>query len=106
MKVTGESTLWFNCMILLPAYGVPTLGENIVTIDVGTACGKFSCGLWWLQISTVKRLRIIVGYLIKHWFSLHTLHFKMAVSTGTIIGPKATKLQVLLQVYLLQNMTG
>ena len=40
MKVTGESTLWFNCMVLLRAYGVPTLGGNIVTTDVGTACGK------------------------------------------------------------------
>ena len=45
MKVTGESTVWFNCMIqcrmsLLPAYGVPTVGENIVTVGAGTAYGK------------------------------------------------------------------
>ena len=45
VKVTGESTVWFNCMVqcrmnLLPTYGVPTEGEDIVTVGVGTACGK------------------------------------------------------------------
>ena len=45
VKATGESTVWFSCMVhcrmnLLLAYGVPTVGENIVTVGVGTACGK------------------------------------------------------------------
>ena len=34
-----------------------------------------SCGLWWLQIIIIERLRIIVGYLVKHWACLHTWHF-------------------------------
>ena len=41
VKVTGESTVWFSCMVqcrmnLLPAYGVPTVGEAMVTVGVGT----------------------------------------------------------------------
>ena len=45
MKATGESTVWFSCMVqcrmnLLPTYDVPTVGEDMVTVGVGTACGK------------------------------------------------------------------
>ena len=45
VKVTGESTVWLSCMVqckmnLLPAYGVPTEGECMVTVGLGTACGK------------------------------------------------------------------
>ena len=41
VKVTGESTVWLSCMAqcrmnLLPAYGVPTVGESMVTVGVGT----------------------------------------------------------------------
>ena len=40
-KVTGESTVWFSCMVqcrmnLLPAYGVLSVGETMVTVGVGT----------------------------------------------------------------------
>ena len=49
VKVTGESTVWLSCMVqyrmnLLPAYGVPTAGENMVTVGVGTACEKEVAG--------------------------------------------------------------
>ena len=41
VKATGESTVWFSCMVhcrmnLLPAYGVLTEGEDMVTVGVGT----------------------------------------------------------------------
>ena len=41
VKATEESTVWFSCMVqcrmnLLPAYGVPTVSEDIVTVGVGT----------------------------------------------------------------------
>ena len=40
-KVTGESTVWFSCMVqcrmnLLPAYAVLFVGETMVTVGVGT----------------------------------------------------------------------
>ena len=49
VKVTGESTVWLSCMVhcrmnLLPAYGVPTAGGSMVTVGVGTACGKEVAG--------------------------------------------------------------
>ena len=40
-KATGESTVWFSCMVqcrtnLLPAYAVLFVGETMVTVGVGT----------------------------------------------------------------------
>ena len=51
VKVTGESTVWFICIVqcrvnLLPAYGVLLFDENIVTVGVGTvekSSHRFSC---------------------------------------------------------------
>ena len=41
VKATGESTISFSCMLqcrinLVPANGVPTMGENKITVGVGT----------------------------------------------------------------------
>ena len=41
VKVTGESTVSFSCMLqckinLVPPYGVPTVGDNKVTVGCGT----------------------------------------------------------------------
>ena len=45
VKVTGESTVSFSCMLqckinLVPAYCVPTIGDNKVTVGVGTVEDK------------------------------------------------------------------
>jgi len=44
VKVTGEFTAWLSCIVqwrmnLLPAYGKPTVGENRLTVGVGTGGG-------------------------------------------------------------------
>ena len=41
VRATGESTISFSCMLqcrinLVPANGVPTVGENKMTVGVGT----------------------------------------------------------------------
>ena len=45
VNVTGEFTTWLSCILqcrmnLLPAYGIPTVGENRLTAGVGTVGRK------------------------------------------------------------------
>ena len=45
VKATGESTISFRCMVqcrinLVPANGVPIVGEDRMTVGVGTVHGK------------------------------------------------------------------
>ena len=45
VKAAGESTVWLSCMVqsrmnLLPTYGVLTVGEDMVTVGVGTVENK------------------------------------------------------------------
>ena len=81
VKVTGESTVGFSCMAqhkmnLLPAYGVPTEGECMVTIGVGTAERQ-------VEIITHPKHVLCKLYII---FNVHMTTFIVTIYKSNIPG--------------------